>query len=454
MLLESPHKLSKFSFRKRSVGFIIVCTFVIKIGNFGKKLLACLAKLQFTLSNVQIEEKFAVGRKPNLLDFGRCPSGLESILFKPLAKNSRQLSEKCNLQRHRNNMRAWNFEQKPFVFWFFRTPGKISSLWKKHIFVGLEKLHSTSLDEHFELKDNIGKKIFNFQKLQMLRGKLRVYDKKLKACLSELRLKCLDERVEEKFPWEDINLFIPIWAHFVWHLIFVFPDFGKKNGRVVKTVFYVSRVTVYRIFSDTFQEFTNFSEFHRNTFFLRKNTSETLSELHSKGLHKLSELSCLWNKSITSQLLMESQWEPSDFCTESFDCATNTAFYVNRKTIWGNYFSEEISRFWRVLDIREQKRTFWRKDISMFHKSTFLRVLQAQMNTLRRTFLLKKFFCSSVGAVHLVLYQNFWNFWQKILSVFSKLHSSKAEDQIERMKLLKVTYWFQTFLGHWQKISK
>ena len=191
-----------------------------------------------------------------------------------------------------------------------------------------------------------------------------------------------------------------------------FSGLWQKNGRVAKTVFYVSRVLVYRIFSDTFQGFTNFSEFHRNTFFLRKNTSETLSELQSKGLHKLSERSCLWNKSITNQLLMESQWKPSYFCREFFDCATNTAFYVNRKTFWGNYFSEEISRFWIVLDIRQQKRNFWRKDISMFHKSTFYVFYEPKWTLWGELSHWRNFFVQ-------VWEQYIW-FWTKTFGTFSR----------------------------------
>ena len=162
VLLQSPHKLSSFSFRRKSVGFIIVWTFVIKIGSFGKKLLACLAKLQFTCSNVEIEEKFAIGRKSNLLDFGRCPSGLEPIPFGRLAKNYPQCSQKCNIQRQRNNMRARSFEKNHLSSVFFRTPGKSFELTEKTLFCRSKKLDSTSPDEHFEVRNNIGNFFFDF----------------------------------------------------------------------------------------------------------------------------------------------------------------------------------------------------------------------------------------------------------------------------------------------------
>ena len=166
------------------------------------------------------------------------------------------------------------------------------------------------------------------------------------TCFLNLHLESPDEQVEEKIHWEDIILFLPIRAHLIRHFIISFPEVGRKYLSGSSKLFSTCPDELFIDFFPTLlNSLQNCLKSIKTIISFAKKGSGTLSELHSKKLHKLSERSCLWSKSITNQILMESQWKTPDFCREVFYSAINTAFYVNRKTTWRKYFSEEINRF-------------------------------------------------------------------------------------------------------------
>ena len=135
VLLASPNKLGKFSFRKKSVSFIFFWIFVSKTGAFGENLLACLAKLQFTCSDVQIEEKVPVQRKSFLLTLWAENLDLNQYFWDCWQKNIGSVLKTAFFKNRRTTRRYEIFDQKLFVSWFFRTRGKSFELMeKKHFF--------------------------------------------------------------------------------------------------------------------------------------------------------------------------------------------------------------------------------------------------------------------------------------------------------------------------------
>ena len=108
------------------------------------------------------------------------------------------------------------------------------------------------------------------------------------ACFLNLHLECPDEQVEKKITWEDINLFQPIRARFIRHLIISFPDVGKNYLAGSSKLFSTCTEEQFEIFFPiVFFTFRFFPVLGRKKYFWRWKCFETLSELHSKRLDEI-----------------------------------------------------------------------------------------------------------------------------------------------------------------------